>query len=299
MNRPDALRLANAALAAALLARKVHVPGDVPEDHEDNTFGLPGGAPIRRTLRRFFREQLKRIAGFVGKIGVEIPAVFPSLADYDDPMASAMTPILGVYWDRAGKALNGRLGLDPDEWRVTDPNVHRAIAHQSFAFCSKTNATTDRLLSTALEDLRREFHEGLVTRGDTVEQLTARVQSVFVHASKDRARRIAQTEASRAVHDASEMSAIASGVVASKRILLSANSCPLCVRVAAEARAIPLGGTFATVGHSAEYANIRMPPIHPFCRCSVGYDLTAESAPPVPAFVPAKSKPPQAAEATR
>ena len=29
-----------------------------------------------------------------------------------------MTPILGVYWDKSGKALRGRLGLDEAEWRL-------------------------------------------------------------------------------------------------------------------------------------------------------------------------------------
>jgi hypothetical protein len=285
MHHLTALRLANASMTLALAA-KAHVPGDSTEDHEDNTYGLPGGAPIRRTLRRFFREQLKRVVGYVAKIGAEIPTSFPRLADYTDAMASAMTPILGVYWDRAGKAMNGRLGLDPDEWRVTDPNLHRAIAAQSFKFCRATNATTDRQLADALEDLRREFHAGLVTEGETIPQLTERVRSIFTRASKSRARSIAQTEASRAVHTASEMSAIASGVVQAKRLLLSANSCATCVAVAERAKSVPLGGSFGVVGHNAEYSDIRMPPIHVHCRCSCDYLLINESAPPVPAFVP-------------
>jgi hypothetical protein len=285
----DVLRSANITFAAALMA-KAHVPGDLPEDHEDNTYGLPGGAPIRRTLRRFFKLQLRRIVGFAAKIGAEIPARFPSLADYNDPMASAMTPIMGVYWDRAGKALNGRLGLDPEEWRVTDPNLHKAIARQSYRFCAATNATTDLKLHDALVELRHQFHAGLVTRGETVEQLTKRVQSIFKAASDSRARMIAQTEASRAVHEASEMSAIASGVVSAKKLLLSANSCPVCVAVARRAESVPLGGSFGTVGHSSTYSDIRMPPIHPHCRCSVAYVLADPEAADVPAYVPRPPK---------
>lgn len=286
----DVLRLTSFTLDCALLAQRAHVPGDLPDDHEDNTYGLPEGAPLRKKLRAFFREQLKKTVGFVSSLGVDLPARFPPLADYNDPMASAMTPILGVYWDKAGKALNGRLGLDPDNWRVTDPNVHKAIARQSFTFCAATNATTHLKLEHALAELRRQFHEGLVDRGDTIPQLTRRVKEVFLNAATDRAELIARTEASRAVHTASEMSAIASGVVSAKRLLLSAFSCPLCVRVAAEAKSVALGGSFGTVGHHAEYSDIIMPPIHPRCRCSVEYILI-DGPEPVPAFVPGKPAP--------
>jgi hypothetical protein len=289
------LELATAALAASLAvglkAPPLQLPGDAPEDHEDNTYDLPEGSPIRKVLRRYFRDQMKRMTGFVAKIGGEIPRFFPKLSDYDDPMAAAMTPILGVYWDRSGKALRGRLGLDPDEWRVTDPNVHQAVAEASLKFCAATNATTDKKVAEAREAVRDALSRGLVGHGETVPQLTARIKEIFQDATTSRAKRIAQTEASRAVHAASEMSAVQSRVVRSKRILLSSNSCPVCVQIAQDAGSINLGEAFGRVGHDPDYSSIRMPPIHPHCRCSVVYDLIEQFSEPVPAYDPAPKEP--------
>jgi hypothetical protein len=286
MNDRLTLDVAHAALAISFVGAKAHIAGDAPEDHEDNTFGLPNGSPVRRKLRRFFAEQLKHTIGTVAQIGAEIPARFLPLADYNDAMASAMTPILGVYWDKAGKAMRGRLGLDPDEWRVTDPNIHRAIAAQSFRFCAATNATTDREIGAARDEVRRQLAEGLIGTGETIPQLTSRIQAIFKRASKSRAETIARSETSRAVHAAAEMSAQGSGVVSAKRWLLSANSCPVCVAIAHKTPQAPLGGSFGTIGHDADYSSVRYPPAHPNCRCSLIFVLVDEKGEPVPAFVP-------------
>jgi hypothetical protein len=231
MKPSTALALATGALAAAVAARasragalKAHIPGDIPEDNEDNTFGLPDGGPIRKVLRRYFREQLQQMVGFVAKLGVEIPRTFPSVANYDDPMASAMTPLIGMYWDKSGKALRGRLGLDEQDWRVTDPNIHAAIKNQCLKFCKSTNATTDLGIAEARDAVRDQLARGLIGDGESIPQLTRRIQSVFTTATKSRAQTIARTETARAVHTASEMSAEQSGVVAAKKWLVSAHS---------------------------------------------------------------------------
>jgi len=293
------LDLVLAALAAAE-ACKAHIPGDAPEDHEENTYGLPEGAPIRRQLRRFFREQLKRVLATARKwTGVDIPDRFPRMADYDDPMASAMTPIIGQYWDKVGRGLRGRLGLDPDEWRVTDPHIHRAIADQTLKFCRSTNATTDLGIASARDEVRDRLARGLIGQGQTVDELARSIRQVFTRASKSRAQAIARTEVARAVHAAGEMSASASGVVAAKRWMLSANSCPICVNLAAKVPEIGLGGSFGTVGHDPDYSTVRYPPAHPNCRCSLTYVLIGEDADTadVPAFVPS-SAPKQKARAS-
>jgi Phage Mu protein F like protein len=289
MNRTT-LALVHAAMASTLaIVAKEHVPGDQPEEHEDNTFGLPEGAPVRRILRRYFRDQLKRVVGYVDRIGVGIPDRFPRMADYDDPMASAMTPVIGAYWSKAGRGLRGRLGLDPDEWRVTDPNIHRAIAGQCLKFCKKTNATTDLGVAAARDAVRDQLARGLIGEGETIPELTARIRTVFAGATSYRAQLIARTETARAVHAASEMSAEASGVVSAKRWMLSANSCPVCVALAEKASHVALGGSFGTVGHDPDYSTVRYPPAHAACRCSISYLLIDES-PPVPAYVP-RTKP--------
>lgn len=105
---------------------------------------------------------------------------------------------------------------------------------------------------------------------------------------------IARTEAARAVHAASLMSAESSGVVAAKKWLLSANSCPVCHALAAAADSLPLAGEFGQVGNNPDFASVKYPPAHPHCRCSMTYVLAEEGAHPVPAFVPKPAKGPEA-----
>ncbi len=278
------------------------------EPERENTYGLPRGSKIKGMLLRWFRRQLKAILGTLKTIGVDLPARFPSLADYNDPMAAAMTPIISAYWDTAGRKVRERLGLDAAEWRVTDPHLAQKIQTAAFDFCAATNATTTKQLNAALADLRDELAEGLVEQGDTLKQLRKRVQSVFEHAENSRAQRIAATEASRAVHAAEYQSAKESGVVAGFEWLVSSDACPLCQRVAAEAKYVKVEQPFATgMGKNPAYSTVKHPPLHPGCQCSMLEVLTPEHGgpsdvpwaagpfKPEPKPVKPKPKPPAAA----
>lgn len=238
-------------------------------DEAENTFGLPDGLPISKELRRWFRRQLKSILGTLPEIGEGIPTDFPPLTDYDDPMASAMTPLISAYWDESGRRVRERLGLDPDEWQVTDPHLREKISTAAYDFCAATNATTSKALADALAELRASLAVGQVDEGETLVQLRKRVEAVFDGAETWRAQRIAASEASRAVHAAELESAAASGVVAGVEWLLSGDACPLCQKVASEAKRVPLGRPFAIVGDHPVYSAIRHPPLHPGCQCSL------------------------------
>jgi hypothetical protein len=254
--------------------------GDQDDSHEDNDFDLPNGNPIRRKIKQFAHRQLKKILGTIPEIGAPLPASFPSLTDWNDPMASAMTPIISAYWDVAGKTTRARLGLDPDAWEVHDPHLHQMVSQASLKFCKATNATTDLNLQDALDKLRQELISGLVDSGDSVPELAKRVKGVFARISDWRAEMIGRTEASRAVHSASLQSAKESGVVRGKKWLVSANSCDKCVAKAAEfngKHGIPLDASFGGTGSSdPDYADCDGPPLHPHCRCSLTYVLTGE-----------------------
>lgn len=235
-----------------------------------NPHDLPQGEPIRKTLLQWFRIQRKEILGTMPAVGTgEVPTKFSLTTDYNDRMASAMTPILGVYWQEAGKEVRERLGLDPDEWKVTDPNLAKAIEAQAFDFCEATNKTTDLELSQALAKLRAELKAGILDEGETLKQLTDRVQGIFDNAERYRARRIAATEASRALHSAEVLSAAESGVVAGFEWLASGDACPICQQIAAKAPRVKLGDRFAEIGDHPTYKDIRHPPAHPHCQCSL------------------------------
>ena len=155
-------------------------------------------------------------------------------------------------------------------------------------FCHSTNATADRDVGLAVADRPRgPGKKGLIGEGETIPRLRERIAAIFVRASKAKAGTIARTEASRAVHAASLMSAARSGVVAGKKWLLSAHSCPLCHKIAGEVESMPLEASFGTVGTNPAYSTVAHPPAHPNCRCSLLFDLAEGSAPTVAAAVPA------------
>lgn len=241
-----------------------------------NTFKLPRGEKIRREQVAIFRRQRAAILRFLatGKkdddydMGGRMPGSWPKWDDFGFgalKLSERMTPLLRVHWDKGGKDLFKRVGLDPDEWKVTNPNTAEAIAKASLSFCEETNKTTSLSLDDALAKTREELREGVINQGEALPKLVKRVNAVFDGAEKWRAKRIAWTEASRAVHAAGEMAAYESEVVTGWEWLLSSDACPLCQTVGRRAKYVKLGQPFAIVGDHPEYSQVRFPPLHPHC----------------------------------
>ena len=241
-----------------------------PRRETSNTFGLPRGESIRRAMRDIFARQRKKILAFArtGKkdLGDPIPESWP---DWDDfglgklDIAGRMTPLLELIWDAAATKFAARVGLDPNEWEVVNPHTERMIEEAALAFAESTNETTSLEIDEALRRTREELIAGVVTKGEALPKLTKRVNAIFDTAEKWRARRIAQTETSRAVHAAQEQAAIASGVVVGWKWLLSSDACPLCNTVARRTPAVRLGQPFAVIGDHPIYSTIKFPPLHP------------------------------------
>lgn len=256
-----------AALAAAVAAELLRAHKE-PAD----TYGLGSGDPIRKELARWFRAQeafvLERIGEPVRTIPGEPPSHLPGMGGFTDPMSRSMTPIISAIWESSGRRFYESIHLDPDQWTVTNPHTQDQIDRATFQFCQETNATTSRQLEQALDDLRKEMAVGIVEQGEGVGELTKRVKSIFDAAETWRARRIAITENSRARHSAEDTAARESGVVDGWQWLVSEGACPLCHYIASEVRQVRLGQNFAVIG-SGVYSQIRTPPAHPHCTCSI------------------------------
>lgn len=257
---------------------------------EKNTYGLPRGQAIRRELRAWFGAQRRAVAAYVetGRIeakdetGGELPASVPGFDAFglgSLPMSERMVPLIEAIWEDAGQSFNARLGLDPDNFSVTNPNTRSAIDRAALDFCEVTNATTHMELTQALEATRAALAEGLIARGDSVADLTRRVNDIFSAAETWRARNIAVTEASRAVHAAQEMSAFQSGVVTGWRLLLSEDACPRCQVIYRRAPAVRLGQPFAIIGDHPVYSIVKYPPLHNQCQCTVEEILDVDRQP--------------------
>jgi hypothetical protein len=214
--------------------------------------------------------------------GDMLPDRWPDWNDFELgalKISERMTPLLRLTWDAAGSKFAPKVGLDPNAWKIVNPHTERMIEQAALDFCQSTNNTTSLELTEALEKTKAELKAGIVDKGESVEKLTKRVQKVFDGAEKWRARRIAQTETSRAVHAAQEQAAIASGVVTGWTWLLSSDACPICNTIARRCPAVRLGHAFAVIGDSPAYSQIRFPPAHPHCNCTVLEVLDTDEQP--------------------
>lgn len=227
------------------------------------------------------REQRKALLRWT-KEQTYLPLSFP---DWDHfklgalQMSQRMTPIIQAEWEIAGARFASKVGLDPNEWSVVNPLTEEKIRKASLAFCAETNKATSHDLNTALGKLREQLQEGIVNEGESVEQLTKRVQGIFETATESRARTIAQTETSRAVHAAQDDAAYQSGVVTGWRWQLSSDACPVCVAIAARNPVVRLGHPFAVIGKNPIYSHIFMPPAHPRCNCTAQEILDVDEQP--------------------
>jgi hypothetical protein len=252
---------------------------------EKNTYGLPTVEPIRRALRKEFRRQRIAICDSLGiatkddQIGIPPGGFDDYFVGQAGEMADLMTPLLTSLWDESGRRFLAGIGLDANQWEVVNPETARMIETAALEFCQATNETTSMQLDAALSKLKEELHAGIVATGESVIELTKRVNAVFDTAEKWRARRIATTEASRAVHAAQIEAGRQSGVVTGWRWLLSGDACPVCVEIAEKVNAVRLGGSFATIGEHPTYSDIRHPPAHPHCMCALTPVLDIDEQP--------------------
>ena len=148
-------------------------------------------------------------------------------------------------------------------------HVNDAVDRLTLSFCEETNATTSLQLSEALHQTREAIREGVVDSALSMDDLTKRVNQIFDQAEEWRAKRIAVTESSRAVHMGQMLAAQESGRVKALKWLASDDACPLCQELADKGE-VPLGTPFVTgTSDNPVYADVYHPPRHPNCQCSL------------------------------
>ncbi len=244
-----------------------------------NTYRLPEGKRLRLALRDWFREQRKAVLAFYRTGVIERKDDDPEgglweLPEWDEfglgeeEMAAQMTPLITAIFEEQGREFLINLGLDPEAWEVTSPYLEDVVRRLVLDFCRATNETTSREIGEAIRLTREALHEGLVSRGESVDRLARRIGEIFDNAELWRARRIAQTEAIRAAHAAQEQAGIASEVVVGWQWLASEDACPMCLTIARRCKFVRLGQPFAVIGDHPDYSVVKFPPAHPGCRCS-------------------------------
>lgn len=232
---------------------------------------LPDGKELAEVVRGFFDKQAKWVLSHLdgkGKsVKASLPTSFVDLDDWSKDLYRDSLPVIEAYakdgYSESVKDLI-RVGASPDAFSVSNPKLIDGVKKATYKFAESTNSTTSLAINDALKDLREQISEGLIEEGDSIDQLSKRVNKIFDGAEANRAKLIAQTEASRAHHEGLRQAAKDSGVATGFKLLLSSDPCPLCEEVAANNPETDLDGKF---NEDNDYDDSLLP-IHPFCKCT-------------------------------
>jgi len=249
----------------------------VKKEHKGHSKVLPDGKALEKCLKNFFAKQCQRVIKSCRRGGgkadgdSDLLSRFLHLSQWDTELYVDSQPLVELCYKNAykdsGAEVVARAGISPDVFDVTSPHLSEKVKDLCLKFCRETNETTTTELNKALSDLRDEVEDGLV-EGDRMGDLVDRVQGVFTRADNERAGLIAQTESSRAHHEACIQSYKDSGVVKAMKLLPSSNACPLCESLADEE--YPLDEPiYSDEDAPEEYQDRNGPPIHPGCECTL------------------------------
>ena len=184
-------------------------------------------------------------------------------------LASKFIPTIEAMIDEAGKSLLVSLGqADADTWLVRNPEILNNAKTAAFDLCNDTIDTFVQDTLKTIDAMRAELSASIAsgeTGGDLVDRLSRYVDSE----SRWRARRIAVTESARAYNAGTMGAAGPLDYITGFKWLISDDACPLCHTIARQCPVIRKGGTFAINGTNKTYRDVKGPPAHPGCRCSI------------------------------
>lgn len=171
-----------------------------------------------------------------------------------------------------------RLGVIGINFDLANQNVINFAQEWSVQFGKKFAETVNQ---TTLDMLSKELAEA-DKLGESIPQITKRIQALFTNMTKERAYMTARTETMRAQNFGAEQGYIQSGVVEAKRWLAidDLRTCAFCSYM--NGKILVLGGTWFEQGTSItlpklvgegtqtfkfDYEAIKRPPAHPKDRC--------------------------------
>ena len=185
-------------------------------------------------------------------------------------MAARFIPYIDAYIEAGGNAIRAELGFQPaDDWLIRSPQIIEAARTATLDLCQET---VDKFLvdvGTGLNEIRREVATS-IEQGETLGNTVNRVSKWLDDESRWRARRVAVTESARAYNAGNMAATNEADFVAGYKLILSADACPMCHMIARLCPVIPKGGSFGANGKNPTYRNLKMPPFHPNCRCTIG-----------------------------
>jgi hypothetical protein len=143
------------------------------------------------------------------------------------------------------------------------PQVRDAVQNAAFALAKTTMETAALEAKRAIQSARAQLDVGLRS-GEGIRELNRRFYEIFSDPHK--AARIAQSEASRAMHAGQLQAARESEVVRGLEWLASADACDACLKL--NGKQVKLGEPFYVDPKGGPYSVVLHPTLHPLCMCS-------------------------------
>ena len=244
----------------------------------------PQERALEKAIAEEFRRQSAACVAYI-KDGKDI-----NFTEVGSNMGVAVKPYLQkIYESRAketideiirqGKTIDGFKAKADDlsiDFNVVNEHLQQAIDNQIVKLSESTIAFTEASIAATVSKVRSALTEAGVLGANTIPEITKAVQEAFGGMETWRAKRIAITESSRAVHSASVISAYESNVVKAIVPIISADACQLCQAYDANNNPtgqplFPMTSIQDALSQIDDYENRTLPPFHPNCRCTVGY----------------------------
>jgi hypothetical protein len=237
-------------------------------DPRSTIAAMPTGAPLYRIARDILaglgKWQLRALEQYAKKA---IDPIDPFMAAQN--MASQFIPYINSYLDQGANVARTEMGLQPaDDWLVRNPSALFSARNAAYDLCQET---VDSFLTASANEIDRLRQEAArsIAAGETAGDLVDSMAKWFNDESRWRARRIANTESARAFNTGQILSTQDLDFVAGYKLVLSADACPLCHAINRLCPVIPKGGSFGQNGKNKTYRNLKLPPFHPNCRCTI------------------------------
>lgn len=217
-----------------------------------------------REVLEKLRKQYKVISEKGFEMKINIPFLLLSLKKENKKMAVAVTPLLSEDIKETGQYALDEIGI-PMTFEET-ALVATYLDKHPIKFSTVVNETTNTRL-------KKQFIEGL-SKGEGIDKLSKRVESIFKQSTVYRAKMIARTEVSRATNFATVEGYRQSGVVKGKEWLTAFDerTCDQCASM--NGKVIKLDDNYfdkgdTYMGIKIDYDNVGEPPLHASCRCTI------------------------------
>jgi hypothetical protein len=261
------------------LIRKPKRPkSTIPVKYEDQLYKLIRQLHrgVWKRLKPIYEQKIRTSLGPALKLAPVVTGLFQTQEEEDTTKRFIAT--FDAQMDASARKARINIGQQTaDDWEIIDDPVYEQILTGNIQLCQDTVddmvKTTGNGYAKIMYDMRQQILESQAS-GETLLSLTNRLATYFDENSRWKARRIAHTESARAHNYGTVEGLKDSDNVKGWEWVLSDDACDLCKAVGLDADGLPRqiikGAIFAFNGSApAVYSQVKCPPLHPQCRCTV------------------------------